>query len=186
MISKSFTLEELTKSDIANKYPEIKKKQDNPPIEVIKNLRRLTIVTLQPIRDEIGIPIHISSAWRCDELNEKVGSSKFSQHPLGEAADITVLEHSPVTYQVVQDHARALCGKEIREDASPTFYLFAFIAIRRERLDIDQIIHEFGDPGIPDWAHVSSSSRMSRREIKIIGKGLNKILTLEEALLLGC
>lgn len=44
---------------------------------------------LQPLRDEIGRALNISSGYRCPELNAKIdGSSSTSQHVKGEAADV--------------------------------------------------------------------------------------------------
>lgn len=43
---------------------------------------------LQSLRDEIGLPLVINSAWRPLEYNRKVGSRDTSQHVLGWAVDI--------------------------------------------------------------------------------------------------
>ena len=52
---------------------------------------------LQPLRDEIGEPIDISSGYRCPELNAFIPrSSPTSQHTKGEAADIKVRNLSPL------------------------------------------------------------------------------------------
>lgn len=46
---------------------------------------------LQKLRDLIGNPIHINSAYRTAAYNKKVGGSPNSQHLFGKAADIVVL-----------------------------------------------------------------------------------------------
>ena len=49
-------------------------------IELAKNL--------QVLRDALGKPIYINSAYRTAEHNEKVGGSPKSQHLIAKAADI--------------------------------------------------------------------------------------------------
>ena len=46
-------------------------------------------VVLDPARGKWGKPIHVSSGYRCPELNKAVGGVPTSQHLKGEAADIT-------------------------------------------------------------------------------------------------
>lgn len=50
---------------------------------------------LQVIRDYIGKPIHINSAYRSISHNEKIGGVPNSQHTYGRAADVTVKGLSP-------------------------------------------------------------------------------------------
>lgn len=45
---------------------------------------------LQELRDKIGLPIRINSAYRTPEHNKAIGGSPKSQHMLGKAADISV------------------------------------------------------------------------------------------------
>ena len=45
---------------------------------------------LQKLRDHFGKPVKITSGYRCDTHNKKVGSTSSSQHKKGKAADITV------------------------------------------------------------------------------------------------
>lgn len=46
------------------------------------------IQKLQELRDRIGKPIHINSAYRTAAHNRAVGGVKDSQHPKGTAADL--------------------------------------------------------------------------------------------------
>lgn len=79
-----FTIKELTASDTAKKY-----KIDNTPSPEIKqHLQELILNLLNPIREAWGSPVIVSSGYRCPALNEKVGGSKTSAHPLGYAADL--------------------------------------------------------------------------------------------------
>lgn len=62
---------------------------DNTPTDetIIDNLN-YTLQRLNDIREGYGKPIVISSGYRCDELNEKVGGVKDSKHRLGLAVDL--------------------------------------------------------------------------------------------------
>lgn len=46
------------------------------------------VTKLQKLRDEVGFPISINSAYRCEEHNKAIGGSPSSQHLLGKAVDI--------------------------------------------------------------------------------------------------
>lgn len=52
-------------------------------------LNNLMIVAdkIQEIRNHLNLPVKISSAYRCLELNRAIKSKDTSQHPLGEAID---------------------------------------------------------------------------------------------------
>ena len=85
-LSKSFTLNELTKSQEA-----IRLGIDNTPNEEqIQNLKILCEKLLQPIRDFYGMPLSISSGYRSVALCEAIGSSAKSQHTKGQAADFEI------------------------------------------------------------------------------------------------
>lgn len=45
---------------------------------------------LQDIRDHFGKPLNVSSAYRCDKHNKRVGGATGSRHKKGEAADIYI------------------------------------------------------------------------------------------------
>ena len=85
-LSKSFTLNELTKSQEA-----LRLGIDNTPSEEhILNLKILCDNILQPIRDFYGLPLSVSSGYRSAELCKAIGSSSTSQHTRGEAADFEI------------------------------------------------------------------------------------------------
>jgi zinc D-Ala-D-Ala carboxypeptidase len=85
-LSKSFTLNELTKSQEATRLG-----IDNTPNEEhILNLKLLCENVLQPIRDFYGMPLSVSSGYRSAELCEAIGSSSKSQHTKGQAADFEI------------------------------------------------------------------------------------------------
>lgn len=83
-LTDNFTLEELTKSSTADRF-NIK---NEPSKEGISKLKALCKTILQPIRNEYGKPITITSGYRCPELNKMVHGAKNSQHCKYEAADI--------------------------------------------------------------------------------------------------
>lgn len=84
-ISENFTLEELYRSCTADSIG-----IDNKPTDKVKNnLIILTKEILQPIRNEYGKPVIVSSGYRCEKLNKAVGGSSTSAHVRGEAADLT-------------------------------------------------------------------------------------------------
>ncbi len=85
-LSKSFTLNELTKSQEATRLG-----IDNTPNEEqILNLKLLCENILQPIRDFYGMPVSVSSGFRSPDLCEAIGSSRTSQHARGQAADFEI------------------------------------------------------------------------------------------------
>lgn len=50
----------------------------------------LLISQLQRLRDELGLPINVSSGYRCPAYNKEVDGASSSQHMRGTAADIYV------------------------------------------------------------------------------------------------
>jgi hypothetical protein len=86
ILSKSFTLNELTKSQEATRVG-----IDNiPNEEEIQNLKILCEKILQPVRDFYGMPLSVSSGYRSAALCEAIGSSAKSQHTKGQAADFEI------------------------------------------------------------------------------------------------
>jgi hypothetical protein len=89
-LSPNFTLEEMTASETAARYH-----IDNTPNnDVLMNLRRLALF-LEEVRKVLDKPLHINSAYRSPEANEKVGGKPTSQHCRGTAADIKVKGMTP-------------------------------------------------------------------------------------------
>ena len=83
-LTEHFTLEELTKSSIADKY----KINNMPNATMINELRRLCNDILEPIRQRYGKPIIVTSGYRCPLLNKRVGGAKNSDHRYGSATDL--------------------------------------------------------------------------------------------------
>lgn len=92
----NFTIMELVKSNIAKR-----EKIDNTPDSVsLKYMQELIKYCLQPIRDKLGKPMIITSGYRCQALNKKVGGVAASQHTKGQAVDFYV---NGMTMQQVVD-----------------------------------------------------------------------------------
>lgn len=85
-LSEHFTLAEFTRSATATKYG-----IDNTPnYRQVLALRTLCQEVLEPVRAHFGKPVRITSGFRTPALCKKVGSSRFSQHAKGEAADFEI------------------------------------------------------------------------------------------------
>lgn len=82
----NFTIMELVKSNIAK----INKIDNTPDATSLKCMHDLIIYCLQPIRDKLGKPMIITSGYRCQTLNKKVGGVSNSQHTKGQAVDFYV------------------------------------------------------------------------------------------------
>src|SRR5881296_2543711 len=84
MLSKHFSLEELTASEVAARAGI----DNTPPAEAIRNLVRLA-EGLELVRAALrNNAIHVTSGYRSPKLNQMIGGSKNSMHMQGLAADI--------------------------------------------------------------------------------------------------
>lgn len=82
-----FTLEELTHTD--------HREFDNIPNEAeLANLKRLAEF-MEQVRNLLGVPIFINSAFRSKQVNDAVGSKDTSQHRVGCAVDFRCAELTP-------------------------------------------------------------------------------------------
>ena len=88
-ISKNFSYREFENSATADRLDICNVIVD---VRVRNAIRALVLNVLQPLRDKLGRPLHISSGYRCPELNREVGGTPDSQHVRGEASDIYVLQ----------------------------------------------------------------------------------------------
>lgn len=73
-LSKNFTVKEFACKDGSD--------------EILIDCELVTI--LQCLRNNFGKPVLITSAYRTEEHNKRVGGAKSSQHLLGKAADIYI------------------------------------------------------------------------------------------------
>lgn len=122
---KYFSIKELTKSETATK-----KGIDNTPnAEQIKNMETLINNLLDPIREQWGAVIYVTSGFRSVALNKAVGGVSNSHHLGGYAADLTVKS---------QAGNKAL-----------------FDMIRRSKLKWTQLISEKTTAQGCGWVHIS-------------------------------
>lgn len=82
------------------------------PEDVMENVIELA-EQLQILRDHIGKPITINSAYRSKEYNRRIGGVKSSFHIIGKASDLYVKGMSArEVYSVISDLIRAGKMKE--------------------------------------------------------------------------
>jgi len=86
MLSANFSLEELTKSQTAERQSI----PNNPDENGIYYLRMVAEKILQPVRNHYGIPFTVSSGFRSVDLCLAIGSKATSQHTKGQAVDFEV------------------------------------------------------------------------------------------------
>jgi zinc D-Ala-D-Ala carboxypeptidase len=60
---------------------------------------------LQALRDQLGVPLIVNSAYRSPDYNRQVGGAKHSMHLQGAAFDISMANHDPESFEVA---ARAI------------------------------------------------------------------------------
>ena len=81
-LTPNFTLEEMTATSTG--LPNVANRTERGA------LLALAEHVLQPLRDALGKPVHITSAFRSAAVNRAVGGVADSQHRKGQAADIRV------------------------------------------------------------------------------------------------
>lgn len=146
---KHFTISEFIRSNTAIN----KKIWNGANREQEDNLIALVDAVLDPVREMYGKPIHVSSGFRCPQINGSLpNSSKKSQHMSGEAADIYTDAGIKGNFDIGQLIAKL--GK------------------------FDQLIFEDvgTDDMLPLWIHVSwKKSGYNRGEIKKHVKGTGSV-----------
>ena len=160
MYTPHFAEHEFTDSATARKYGI----GNIPTPEAKTNLRSLCENTLEPLREEINLPVVITSGYRNRALNELVTHhpNSTSQHVLGRAADFHIGE------------AQGSSGLSRRERLIKAFRLI----ITSDKIDYDQVIL------YPTFIHVSYVSRDKNRHriTKANGHGTYCALSRAEAL----
>ena len=119
------------------------------------NLARLCHGTLEPLREELGLPVVITSGYRCKTLNDMLAhASERSQHMQGCAADFYVV--GPSTGSGTASR-RELLIKAFRE------------ILQNPKIDFDQLIL------YPSFIHVSFVSKGKNRHGILIGRRDGKL-----------
>lgn len=130
-LSDHFTLGEMTRTS----HQEI---QDEPNPKALRNLKRLCIHFLEPIREVLGCPVQISSGYRSFMVNKAVGGVPTSAHRFGRAADFSTKD----------------------QDVSSAFEI-----LRHTDLPFDQLIYEIR--GGSSWIHlgIAEEGKEPRRQV---------------------
>lgn len=141
-ISKYISYSEATKSQTAIRYG----LDNNPSPKHLESMQYVAKHVFDPVREHFGIPIGVSSFYRSEAVNKKIGGSKSSQHRIGEAIDIDADMFGQITNQQI----------------------FEYI---KDNLEFDQMISEYPTGDEPSWVHVSLSKfRNNRKEILVAFK----------------
>ena len=148
-LSEHFTLSEFERSATATKFGI----DNRVPSRFIPALQQLCKEILEPLREFAQQPIIISSGYRCNLLNIKVGGVYSSQHILGEACDIRI----PV-YDFVNEQGQRITNTDILDR------WFTWIM---NNCDYDQLIKETTDRRIY-WIHVSCRANKSKNRHQVI------------------
>ena len=176
-LSPHFKLNEFTKSRTARENGI----DNTPPPEAVENLRALCIHTLEPLREALGLPIIITSGYRCKVLNERITHhSATSQHMQGEAADF-VVQGSKIKVQGSKINALTGSSKiKVQGENRRELLIKAFrTIILNDDIDFDQLII------YPSFIHVSyvREGRKNRNKLtKADGHGHYCNLTRAQAL----
>lgn len=159
-------------NDIDN-YPQTEKAVS----EVVGNINMLVNMLLDPLRELAGMPIYISSGYRCKELNKRVGGAEKSQHLTGRAADITTNDqygNMILAIELLTGHriADAYPYMEGDEDADELDWLsFDQMILYRQTADKTRFA----------WIHVSYKSEgENRNEVLDCYKGVYRKVESDE------
>ena len=137
-LSEHFTLREFVRSATADRL----RIDNTPDWRHIARLCNLCQRVLEPLRHRFG-RIVITSGYRCERLNRAVGGVPHSQHLLGEAADIRIVD--------------MVVGMQ----------MFNFI---RACCDYDQLLFEHSPRTGGVWIHVSCrAGGKNRHQAMVIG-----------------
>jgi uncharacterized protein YcbK (DUF882 family) len=97
------------------------------PDNVLENVKELAL-SLQVLRDKVGVAFTPNSAYRCVYHNRSIGSNDSSQHVLGKAADIAIKGKIPE--QTVNLIELLIENKEIPEGGLGVYNTFTHYDIR--------------------------------------------------------
>ena len=151
MISRTVTLKEATRSNTAVRFG-----IDNTPNETqIAMITDTAVHIVDSVRKQFGdSTVDVSSFFRSEKLNKKIGGSKSSQHCKGEAVDLD------------------------SKDNELNLAIFNFV---KDNLTFDQLLLEYPDEkGIPQWVHVSYVNHPKKNRGQILVKLKDKYIPYGE------
>jgi zinc D-Ala-D-Ala carboxypeptidase len=116
-------------------------------------MKLLAEKVLQPVRDHFGKGVKVNSGFRNQDVNQKVGGSRNSDHTRGQACDIEI-------------------------PGVPNAELAEWI---KDNLEFNQLILEFYTPGVPDsgWVHVSYIPEDNKKQVLTATKKDGKTVYLQ-------
>jgi zinc D-Ala-D-Ala carboxypeptidase len=140
-LSPHFDLDELTASEYGSRHG-----IDNTPSSVALAWLHTTASGLEMVREELGgLPINVSSGYRCVAINQAIGGKSNSQHCEGKAVDFKC-----PAFGTPRDIVAALSKSNIK---------------------FDQLILEFWQGSQTGWVHISFSQKPRRQCLIIDRKG---------------
>lgn len=138
-ISKYISYVEATSSQTATRRGIL----NRPSAVELRAMKLVATKVFDVVREHFGVPLRVSSFFRCAILNKAVGGAVTSQHMKGEAIDI-------------QSMGNGVTNADI----------FNYI---KDNLVFDQLIWEYGDRKQPAWVHVSYKASGNRKQILYVG-----------------
>lgn len=120
ILTTHFSWDEVTFSD----YAERNNIDNTPPESLHENILKQARL-MEAVREILGKPVHVSSWFRCDAVNQGIGGSPLSAHRYGLATDFICRPFGP-----------------------PLGICLALEPYLKE-LGVDQLIHEFAR-----WVHI--------------------------------
>ena len=141
MITKNFSLEELTHSNTAKARGISNVPNDTHKANLIASAKNLW----QPVRDILGVPMIVSSGYRSPALNRAVGGSATSAHSHGFAIDFTAPKLG---------NTRAIAKKLTTE-------------LKARGIKFDQLILEFPDSD-SSWIHLGYKSPSGKQRGQLL------------------
>ena len=149
-LTSHFSLHEFERSATAEKYGI----DNRVPSKFVPTLQQLCKEVLEPLRANVGKPIIISSGYRCNQLNVKVGGAYSSQHMLGEAADIKLPLTSYTFWTDNKQHTDVETAHK-------------WIDWLERNVNFDQIILETSN-GHDYWLHISCRKNLRANRHQVI------------------
>lgn len=132
---KYFKFKEMVRSSKADEF-----NIDNWPkdADIMDNIF-FTMECLDKIREDYGLPLSVSSGYRCKELNNKLNGSKTSQHMKGQAADINLgsIEKNRAFFNWCQDNINDLPIDQLIDESH---YSWVHISFTKEN-QRHQVLH---------------------------------------------
>lgn len=97
-MTKNFKLHEFEKSKKATEL----KIDNSVPINRMNEMQK-TAELMQEIRNFVGVPVDITSGYRCKEVNTAVGGAENSDHTAAKAVDFRIRGYSEQDHKKLMD-----------------------------------------------------------------------------------